>query len=150
VSDRRNTPRNGPNNKPHRLHPSSDHHLPLPRLDVLRREHNSLHSRRADLPVTDGAISSRSSSRSRSFPNASGRTDLVHRCRLGRLWASSTDDDLPRGRLSHTGLEHVAEVEILDLLRLDTTLGEHALDRGNSELDGGSLGKDALVRGGDV
>lgn len=74
------------------------------------------------------------------------RTDLVNGRGLSRFGAPGSQRDLPRGALSNTGLEHVAEVDILDLGGGDSGLGEDTLDGRDSELDRRNLGEHALER----
>lgn len=74
------------------------------------------------------------------------RAHLVDGRGLGRVGAAGAKGDLPRGTLPNATLEHVAKVDVLDVLRLDAGLGEDALDGRDSELDGRDLGEHALER----
>lgn len=71
-------------------------------------------------------------------------TDLVNGGSLCSLGQSSANNDLTSGGLTHVGLEDVAKVQVLDLLGGDSTLSEHALDGGDSQLDGRGFGEAAL------
>lgn len=107
----------------------------------MSREHDGLHSRRADLPR--GKIVS---SFALGGERAKGSTRLVDRRRLGRFGETGADDDLAGGRLAGASLEDLTKVDVLDLVGLDVRRREDALDGGDTELSRGNLGEDALER----
>lgn len=72
-----------------------------------------------------------------------GGADLVDGGSDSGLRETGVDGALSGGVLAKVGLEDVAEEDLLDLLRLDTSARNGVLDRVCTELDGGLAGERA-------